>query len=129
VKDVLQNKLQEINNYLSSNAWYDFMVHKIDSNNNLHIIGSTDLCYYYGIEVVFHNIFYMNCNFHWNTDPQKDVFVLPTEEEKNRLIYNYQIPKGYDILVKIVSEDTEPFYIASNDISVKYGEFGYLLKD
>jgi hypothetical protein len=54
MKDKVKRELEMINTFLNGNAWYDFMVHKVDTNNNLHIIGSTDLCYYYGIKIIFY---------------------------------------------------------------------------
>ncbi len=123
-----ENKIKKINEYLHGNSWYDFEIAKMESTN-LHIIGSTDFYYYYGIEIIFKNVFYMNCNRWWKTDPENDVFVLPTVEEKNNLIYNYQIEKGYDFMIKIIpDEDVKPFFIAFGDLEVNFGSFGYPYK-
>lgn len=112
----IQKMIDQINTSIGEAAWFDFMVSEYQGGN-LHIVGSTDLSYYYELEVVFEGVFFMCCNTFWCTAPlEQKVFTLVEGKEACSINYDYQISQG-NYLIKIQPEDKEkPFYIACRNI-------------
>lgn len=117
---MIQEAIDQINTSIGKAAWFDFMVSEY-RGSNLHIVGSTDLSYYYELEVIFEEVFFMCCNTFWHTAPSElKVFTLIEGEEAYSINYDYQIEAG-NYLIRIQPEDEKkPFYIACRNVRYSY---------
>ena len=54
---MIKNIVSEIDQIIRKNKWFDFHVLRYDGHKMI-IGGSTDLTYYYNLELIFEDIFY-----------------------------------------------------------------------
>jgi len=109
--------LSEINEFLKSKDWFDFEIDKYE-NGNLSIMGSTDFSYYHELEIVFEDVFFIQCPTNWSVNTSDNVIVQSDHEEQRKINIDYEIEHGY-ILFKLIAEDKAPIFISSKNISYK----------
>lgn len=120
-----QAALDRANEYISDMAWFDFAVGEYNGQN-LSIIGSVDLSYYYQLEVVFEGATYFNISSSWHTAPSEETVFTLGNAEDYQVINQYDVCSGYSVVVKIKSEDSDKhFLVACYGVSVKAGLVKY----
>ena len=87
-------------------------------NGNLSIMGSTDFSYYHELEIVFEDVFFIQCPTNWSVNTSDNVIVQSDHEEQRKINIDYEIEHGY-ILFKLIAEDKAPIFISSKNISYK----------
>jgi len=113
----MENKINQINDFLKKHEWCDFNV--IDLKGNLKIGGRTGFAEEYDIIITFEDVFYIQCLHEWKTDTKQEAFFMPDITEARTVNFNYSIEQGYH-LFKIKAEDIEhPLYISCKNIDVE----------
>lgn len=121
----VQAALDQANRYIVDMAWFDFAVNAYNGQD-LSIIGSIDLSYYYQMEVVFEGASYFNISSSWNTSPSEELVFTLGNSEDYKEVNQYAIDGGYSVIVKIKSEDSEKhFLVACYGVTVKNGLVKY----
>lgn len=110
----LEEKITEINQFLKTKPWMDFELISL-INGTLKIVGSADFSYYQEIEILFNNVFFLQCPDKWKSDTSANVLIVPPLEEQRNVNISYEIEQGYS-LVKFVGEDIGPIYISCKTI-------------
>lgn len=106
----LEVKLEGINQFLKTKPWMDFELISL-VKGNLKIIGSTDFSYFQEIEILFNEVFYLQCPDKWKSDTSMDILIVPPIEEQRNINISYEIEQGYS-LIKFIGEDIGPIYIS-----------------
>lgn len=111
----MESKIFEINSFLSSHSWCDFEI--IELRGNLTIGGKTSFDDKYDIIIKFTDVFFIQCNYQWQSNTKNAVFEIPNQEESRRVNLQFSVEQGYH-LFKIIPEDIETaFYISARNIS------------
>lgn len=112
----MQHILNQLNAFLEGRLWFDFMTDRM--GEDLHIIGSFDLCYYQELEVTFESVSFLQCSTSWTTSPADDTVFSLANAADYTLVNSYPIDCGYSALIKIKPDDSDQFYfIACHGIS------------
>jgi hypothetical protein len=120
-------KINEINNFLSKELWYDFEI----SNSNFEkicIIGSIDFSYGHQIELYFLDVIHLTINETWKSDTKKKIFTILSGKEKEIFINNFGLESGFKI-IKIINEDFKPFYIVTKEFDYNFIKVYYYKKE
>ena len=126
-----KNKLavNEIDNYIRENTWFDFHVWRYDGRN-LIISGSIDLTYYHKLEIVFKDVFFASTFFEsWRSNTNKPVIEIPEHKVNKALNLKFEIEQGYQIFLIRTEDFKNDIYIAAKEISFNTDTVYYYQKD
>jgi len=116
--DQITDQIEKINQFIQSKAWFDFEVVEF-SKGNLKIIGSTDFSYYYELEIILEEVFFMQLNREWQSDTSHPVIVIPDIEEQRKINMQFQVEQGYT-LFRINTDESYCFYVSAKTINAKF---------
>lgn len=120
-----QAAIDQANKYINGVGWFDFSVNDYNGQD-LSIIGSIDLSYYYQMEVIFEGATYFNISSSWNTSPSEETVFTLGDCEDFKEVNQYAVNGGYSVVVKIKSEDNDKhFLVACYGVMVKQGLVKY----
>lgn len=120
-----QAALNQANEYIGDFSRFDFAVNEYNGED-LSIIGSIDLSYYYQLEVIFEGASYFNITSSWNTSPTEETIFSLANPETYKEINQYPVDGGYSMIVKIKPEDSEKYFlVACYGVTVKIGTVKY----
>jgi hypothetical protein len=114
---MLNKKVDEINNFLKKEMWFDFEILGY-KKNDLTVIGSTDFSYYHNIEIHFKDVFLIHCHSEWKSDTSKSIIEIIQGNTAKKINIENKIEQGYT-LFKLIPEDMYEdsfFYIAARDL-------------
>lgn len=116
-----------IDSIIRKDVWLDFHVYKYDGHN-LIIAGSTDLCYYHQLEIVFEGVFFFHGFFSgWHSDTSQPVFVLPDNVDELNL--QFEIEQGYTLFMFKAEDYKNNVIVAAEKISFNTDTVFYYLRE
>lgn len=123
----LRETVKMIDDMIRKHAWFDFHVFRY-TGRNLIVAGSTDLCYYHTLEIIFENVFCFHGFFsEWHSDTSQPVFVLPSHVETFNL--RFEIEQGYTLFMFKTEDYSNNVYIASEKITFNTDTVFYYLRE
>lgn len=107
-------KVTEIDKKIREYTCLDMTVFRYDGYK-LIIAGSTDLCYYHRLEIIFEDVFFIRCHLQgWNSDTSQPVFMIP--ENEYELNMKYEIEQGYQLFIFKAEDMKNDVVIAAKNI-------------
>lgn len=116
-RDNNQRIVNELDNFIRHQGWYDFQMWSYDSWN-LIIGGSYDLTYYHTLEITFSQTFFVSGFFQsWNSDTNNPVIEMIKGELENELNRKYEIEQYHQLFIIRTEDYKNDIIIASRGIS------------
>jgi hypothetical protein len=115
MRDDIINIVNEIDNLIRKNLWFDFYILNYDGSN-LIIAGGKDLTYSHSLEIIFNEVYFVSAFFEgWHSDTSSVVFSIP----KNIIDFNieFEIEKGNEVFVFKAEDYKKNIVIAAKNIS------------
>ncbi|PAB60316.1 hypothetical protein [Anaeromicrobium sediminis] len=118
VKYQINCKIDNFSKKIQQTNISDYYIYKIDSEN-LHIVGSFDLSYYYEVEIVLHGVEFISCPTYTSFDFIKIIGTNDNIKELPDFIKNNE-DKSIIFFMEDEFSQCKNFIVAS-DISFKWG--------
>ncbi|HXD93063.1 MAG TPA: hypothetical protein VNX01_07600 [Bacteroidia bacterium] len=112
------NSIEKINNYLFKYPYFEFEIDEFNGQD-LHISGGTNLPTKIDIQIIFKNVFHLNLNKEWKSDPKVGLIELASGKEEYDYNKLYYIEQGHN-LYKIIPSHTGnvSFYVAAKEVEL-----------
>ena len=107
--------ISNLNSYLSKSNCSDFRIEKFDGCK-LYIVGSFDLCYYYEVKIIFHEVSEIIMNSYFNLDLMSTLFKIKKIDEQliNVYVFDDENKKQSIICEKVLVEIDTIKYLNSH---------------